>query len=804
MIINLRLLKKRKAYLIVSLVGLSLSITFTGLIYLYLKFELGFDKFNSNQKLIYRVETALYSEYVKDRTDPYLRIVELPAPLISVIQSEVPSIEFLTRLKKSYKDGVLKFNDKVFSEKITYVDQDFFRMFSFKLLFGDKNSCLKTKSSIVLTQKKAYKYFGEQNPIGKLVSLDLGSGAELFEVTGIIEDPPANSSIEFGVLLPLEAWPNYEEYNTLWNEYTYSLFVQLRKNTPVENFKATLDQVTYKAMKDQNDLYKATNNIPPGITKIFEATITPLSDVHWNTKIPWAKTTNPSNLKIISGIAIIILLLASINYISIALVQSPRRKTEVGIRKIYGATFSKLSFQFILESLGQTMLAGLVGVALLVILLPSVSNLVDIHIDFGISLIDIFALIALVVFIAIVAGSYPSFFLSSLSPADVLKSRVTYKVKTWLISGLVIIQFALFLFLGISSVYMLQEMNFINTKDLGYNKSQIIVIPTFGDRSETNQIVEQFKQRAVQDSKVISVCGTSRAFFKGISNMGYVDGRGERKSAKAYSVDSDYLKTLQISLLQGRDFDPKSASDINSVIINEQLATEIAPKTIGNYFQWGGSSDSSKIIGIVKGFHYRSFEFPIEPLFLTTNYEKAGPLATLLVRISFDEMAETIFRLKGIWKEINPNRPFEFEFLEDEVQKQYESYQRWTDIMTIATVFASIIAFLGLFGLAGINTVNRYYEVGIRRVFGASSYDVMLLLNRQYGAVIAISAIIAAPASNFALQKWTNSFVYTLPVSIWNLTVYSVLLGTIVVVAAVSYHSLKASFSNPSDTIRYE
>ena len=416
---------------------------------------------------------------------------------------------------------------------------------------------------------------------------------------------------------------------------------------------------------------------------------------------------------------------------------------------------------------------------------------------------DVISFISLIIIITGLNSVYPGIFISSFNPALILKSRVGYRIKMGLVTVLVVLQFSLSLLLATCAIFMFQQMKFIDTRDLGFNKNKVIIIPTYASRSETNLVVERFKQKALQERGVVSVAGVSKSFFKGISNMGFVNIRGEKKSAKVYSVDADYLKTLSLNLISGRNFDSSKKADERSVIVNESLAAEMSETSaLNRNFKWGGILDSSEVIGIVKDFHFRSLERPIEPLLLTMNYKNAGPLQTVLIRFSGD-IHSTIMDLKTIWNEINPGKPFEVSFLEDDVAKQYASYLRWNRIVSISTAFIIVIACIGLFGLAGINTVHRYHELGVRKTFGASVFELLVLLNKRYLVLVAISSCFALPTSYYVVSEWLKNFSYRVPLG-WIFFMEILVLSTFVAVLTVSYHTLKGAMINPAKTLRYE
>jgi putative ABC transport system permease protein len=803
--IAVRNITKHKLYSFINAFGLSIAIAFCLLIYLYIEDERSFDQFNERKVQLFMITERSFNKdlFEQNKDNPYSQSAYLPAKLAEVMQEEMPEVEHVTRFNDG--EGVMKVGATVYKQKVTYIDSGFFKMFSFSLKSGNENKLFRSSNEAVLTKAVAMKYFGNDDPIGKTFTFD-SDGEQTYVVTAIIETPPANSSIEFEMLLPIENRPYFKRNRESWGSFGYPTFVQIRAQTNLNKFKQNFAKLTDKYLHERFEKRRERQNIPVKFV-VGDLRVVNLSDVHLNTEVSWPHVSDPKYALILGGIALLILVIACINYISLALTTSASRRIEVGIRKVVGAAKRQLVYQFAFESVALSLIAMIAGVILTIVALPVFNSFTGKGMEITVaSFAKLFSVSFLLsVFIGALAGSYPSIFLSGFLPAAVLKGRFTSRVNAGFTKPLVVLQFALSAFLIISSVIMYQQMKYVTTKDLGYNQQQIMVIPTHvGWNIEADNIVARLRDKLSEIPEVKNVSGTNASFNQGWSRYGY-EIKGELKTAFVYRVDAEYLKLLDIKLVDGRNFDEQRASDSTAIIVNEALVKDMGwKKPLEEHLNWREDSTSlgSEVIGVMKDYHFLSLEQEIEPLFLSIN-KNLGYLTTAMVKISPENIPATVEKIKASWNEVNPGKPFEYTFVDEDVARQYERYQQWMNITGLSTLMAILIASLGLFGLAGINAVNRTKEIGIRKVMGAELMNIFMLLNKQYVYFSIIAFIVAAPVSYYVMNKWLSDFKFHIAIS-WQIFAVSSIAGLLVAIFTVSYHAVRASRINPAETLKHE
>lgn len=806
--IAFRNISKRKLYSFINAFGLSIGIAFCILIYLFINDEKSFDQFHTNKDRIYRLHCTSFDEEKLKKAEPnvYSSHAYLPAKLTEVMRDEMAEVEHITRFN-NWGEGILRCNGKVFTESVAFVDSGFFHMFTFPLISGDARKMFNNPTDAVLTEEIALKYFGDKDPIGQTLTFTVNE-EKTFVVAGVIQNPPANSSLQFKILLPLAAQPNFDHSKENWGNFSFPTFVQLRQGTNGSTFKANLDSLTQKYMADRLLKWRESNSVPAEY-KVFEFNFMNLATIHQATEVGWEKVTDPKYSWILGGIAALILLIACINYISLALTTSASRRVEIGIRKVIGAQRGQLIAQLSLESIVLSFASMVFGIGLAILFLPAFNRFTGKGITFSnvntVEWLGITLLITLIV--GLLSGSYPSFFLSRFLPASILKGRFTSRLQAGFTKPLVVFQFFLSASLIICSVIMYRQMKFIATKELGFEKDHVIAVETqAGYDIKSERAFEQFKNALASNTSVADVAGTSSSFNQGWSRYGYkID--GENKQAYVYRVDANYIPLLGIKMAMGRNFDPALASDSSAIIVNEALVKDMGwedPLNEHLNFHEDSTSLGAKVIGVVKNYHFTSLEQDIEPMFLSINPKDMGYVTTVLVKLKGSDLKASVESVKQSWNVLFPDKPFEYTFVDEDVARQYESYNRWMNITGLSTGFAIVIACLGLFGLAGINAVNKTKEIGIRKVMGAELSNIFILLNKQYVWLSLIAFALAAPVSWYVMQEWwLQSFKFRITIG-WELFAISMLVGLVAALLTVSYHGIKAAMVNPAETLKYE
>lgn len=791
-----RSMAKRKLYSFINAFGLSIAIAFCTLIYLFIQDERSFDQFHKNKAKICLMYGVNYTGNVERKNDEPLfqKTYHMQMGLAAAMKADLAQVEFATHFCKTQK--TLSYKESIFKEDITYVDADFFKMFSFTLVNGNRAKLFEKDDEIVVTMDAAKKYFGRVDVLNELLMVE----AKSYTVTGVIENPPANSSVQFSVLLPIQSWKTYNDSRfTTWFYQSYPTFVQLHEHADETALRAGIQKIKEKHMGVALRDMQASSNVPDNLP-FYDINYVKLTDVHMQKELNFNRASDPQYAFILSGIAILILAIACINYILLSLTTSIKRRTEVGVRKAIGALRRQLIYQFSMESVILSVLSSVLGAGLVWLFLPAFNRFTGKAIEWqNVNLIPVLMIIlGCSIMIGLLAGAYPSLHLSGFKPMQVLRGPAV-RLSANFSKPLLVVQLVLSSFLIICSVIMYRQMEFVTTKDLGYNQYQLLVIPTQAKRNENHDFIERFRQRCSSNPDVVAIAAADYDF--GGTNFFRVGYDAEdKRSMEVYvlSVDPYFLETIQIEVIKGRNFTVADGMDtVHSIIVNEAFVHNARmDNPIGCYVP----GLSSRIIGVVKDFHFASLEREIDPMFLAIENEG---LNNMLVRISGNNIGKTVSQLRRVFNEVASDKPFEYSFVDERVAQQYASYNRWTNAMGLSTLFAILISCLGLFGLSGINAVNRTKEIGIRKVMGAKLSNIFILLNKQYVFYAFIAFTLAIPLSWYAMNQWLESFKFAIGMG-WEIFAFSILAGLAIALLTVSYHAIKAALINPADTLKHE
>jgi putative ABC transport system permease protein len=795
--VALRNILKYKFFSAINILGMTIGLTACLLITLYVVDELSFDTFHKNADRIYQV--GLHGKLGGQD----LHVANTCPPMAAALVADIPEVEAATRIAGFFGQPAVKYEDKSFAEeKVYFADSNFFDFFSFHLVEGDPKTALKDPNTVVVTPAIATKYFGSEPALGKI--LTIGADNKAYKVTGVIEEAPSNSHFTYNMLVSSESSENLKSGIWLSNfMYTYYL---LRENNSVDVVNAKFEGLvekyigpemerfmgtTFKAMKEQGGAYGYYS--------------TKLTDIHFDTisQGPIDPGGNMTYVYFFSGIGAFILLIACINFMNLSTARSAGRAKEVGLRKTLGSLRAQMVYQFLSESTLYSMAAVVLSIAACYFMLPSFNVLSGKQLTMAAFANPMFygGLVVLVIFVGVIAGSYPAFYLTSFSAVEVLKGKVRAGMKSKGVrSFLVIFQFALSIFLIIFTAVVYQQIQYMQEKNLGIDKNNILVLKSTG-RLGNNK--EAFRNALEQQSGVVDVSYTNNS-FPGVNNTTVFrePGGNQDHIMGVYSADHNHMDVMKFEMKEGRFFSKDFPSDSMAIILNEAavrefnytdpLNSEIMYNDNGNEFK------RYKIIGIVKNFNFESFKTQVRPLALLLSKDGRN----LMIRYEGNPSAlvENVGRL---WKEQANNEPFEYEFLDESFDQLFRSEQRMGTIFSVFSGLAIFVACLGLFALSAFTSEQRTKEIGIRKAMGASSFSLTVLLSKEFTRLVLIAFIPAAAGGWYISNSWLQDFTYRIEIN----PLILVLSGVAAIIIAwltVSFQSIKAALSNPVESLRYE
>ncbi len=806
--IALRHVLKYKTYSFINIFGLAVGVACCILVFLFVQHEMSYDKFHEHADRLYRVNLLTKTPAGSMKIGG-----GQPLPLAPTLKATFPEIRFATRFAQS--NAVVRTSpENATKEQVLFADGDFFKTFSFPLLHGSAEAALADKKSIVLSEAMAQKYFGIEAPLGQTLTLNFGGGDEDFTVAGVARKIPGNSSITFDFLLRYENAPNYKDLETSWTSWGAVTFVQLAANVQPAKLQAKFRAFEKNYYQDMINTWQILGWIAKE-EGALQLSLQPLATIYLTPGVESLfPTSNPAYSYILSGVGLIVLLIACINFTTLAIGRAASRTLEVGMRKTMGATRGRLLRQFWGEGLLFSLLALFMGIALAEFFLPAFNSLANktlaIHYPGNWPIYGVMA--SLVFFVAFVAGGYPAVFLSGFQPIAILKNRLSLGSKHRLSQVLVVVQFSLSVLLIICAMIMSGQLRHLKTQNPGFNEEQVVVIPTNARGEEGEQMLERYRQRLRGYSSIVGLTGNSNGFNKERSWQSFGTKDGANWQVNIMRVDKDFVKTTGMEIVQGRDFSPEMTSDVTeAVLVNEALVAAFGwndPARSGQKFsdfslgKWNDPvMKEPAIIGVVRDFNYASLHEKVKPLVLYLAPEKA--IKYIFVRLASGDFASSLELLRNAWREAAQGKPFDYYFLDEDFDRQYRAEERWAQIVSYATLFAIVIACVGLFGLSALAVTKRTKEIGIRKVLGASVAGVVSLLAGDFLKLVALANIIAWPIAWYAMNQWLQNFAYRIDIGWWMFALAGGL-ALLIAFVTVSTQAIKAALANPIDSLRYE
>lgn len=794
-----------KYFTLMNMLGLAVGITAAILIFIYIQDQVSYDAHNENFERIYRLEGDFY---INEKQD-LMAITQIP--LGPTLKDEYPEIEEQARILPRRDLYFEKGEDTFKEDSIMLADSTLFKIFTVPFLYGDPATSLSEPFTMVISESLAHKYFGKTNVIGEsMKNLDNSQ----YTITGVFEDLPSNVHLRFNGLLSaatIEEQIGSERFNdrssgSFWNVQTYT-YVLLAENTTPDMVLAKFPEFYDTYMKELGDQINAS----------FSLRITPLKNVHFQKdELTWdLPKGNMNYVYIMAIIGVLLILIASINYTNLTTARATSRGKEIGIRKVGGASKGNLRAQFLGESVVTALMAGIVASLLTALALPLFNTLSGNSFNWNVLLQPtiILFILGLSILTGLLSGLYPSTYLASFNPVSILKGNgVSEKDRGWLRQGLVMIQFMISAIMIIGSVVVALQMNFIQKKNLGFDRDQILML-TLNDTAVINNVtafMEEIERHPAVEESAISTTAPGRFYGKQVMTAEQNNGEMIEKAFNQCFVSFDYMNTLGLTLVKGRFYDREFGSDMtNAFVVNQAMVEEMqwGENAIGKQFIrgvniQGANNPVGEIIGVVEDYNYGSLHNPVEPLLLACQ-ENANFMRILSVRVGGDQMEEVLSWIEEQRNAFNPAYPLQYSYLSDELEQLYGEEKI---IFTLVISFTGLIIFLsslGLLALSAFMTIKRKRETGIRRVMGASQNQILAIFLLQFSKWVLISNLIAWPLAFFAMKNWLQNFTYRIEFPLWTF-ILSLLLSLIIAVITVSWQSIKVSRMNPAESIRAE
>jgi len=797
----LRNMKHNKVHTSINIVGMAVAFTCSIVIFLTVYFMFSFDDFHINKDRIFKAYN--FSKGAdNDETN-----TSMPYPLQPALLSENAGIEKATLVRNAGNGVMYKEAEKELGIKL--VDNDFFSMFSFPVLSGNRQSPLGNLNDVVITDYAAKIIFDKESPIGKSIKVKINDAWKQLTVSAVVKDFPPNSSLKFDVLARTELNDSYPQEKSAWDNQHSDLFVMIAANTNQKNVETRLRQVIKKYQPLNVEARKKDGFRPDENGDYASLRLFPLTEIHFNPKFSGGGGVNKSGLYIILMIGVMILLIACFNFVNLNIGLSFNRSKEMGIRKCLGAGKRQVWLQVFGESFFVCLLAMIVGVIGSALLLKLMQQNFASPVRFSMLFNPLFILIllAVLVLVAFISGGYPSAIVSRLKTTEILKGKFNLKKSGLLRNGLVVAQFVIACVLICATIIIYQQFNYLRNASLGYETTSLISIP-IRDGSKSRNIIHQLRMRLSGQSSILSVSGTDVNLGVGKdggtsrSMLGF-DYKGGTVRTTVLSADYNILQTIGIKPLEGRDFSTTYVTDSsNAVVISESLAKQLNNKNIlGTGFSTDSAAAKLNVVGIIPDFHLYSMHEKADALMITLEPEQS--LGYALVRIKTANPIQTMDLIKNTYAKLEPGVVFKGSFVEENIERWYSTEKQMGRMFTASAVVAIILSCMGLFGIALIAIRQRVKEIGVRKVLGASAGGIAAMVTKDFIKPVLLAMVIAIPIAWWAMSHWLQDFVYRIQIS-WMVFVIAAASAIFIAVITISYNAIKAALANPVKSLRTE
>jgi len=786
---------RHKGYTLLNVVGLALGITCCLLILMWVMDELSYDQFHENKNRIYRVEQdQFYSGSV-------FHVNVTPYPMAEGLIAEIPEVKDASPYPY-VGTLLLRYGEKVFFENnLRAVTASLLRMFFFPMIREEVETALEKPNSIVITEEIAEKYFGNEDALGKVITINNRFD---FTVTGILKNLPTNTILQFDMLVPFIFLEDLGRTIDEWGWNSIVTFVQLHDQVILNEVEEKITELRYRKVLDLlQDDPEELEQFQQGRKTQFM--LMPVVDIHLHSYGGYNRSMGEIlYVYVVSAIALFVLLIACINFMNLSTARSGNRAKEVGLRKVVGAKKGNLVWQFYGESILLAFIGLFFSLLIIFFILPGFSTLAGKEFTFKTLLHWKFlvGMFSVTLLTGLIAGSYPALFLSAFQPVKILRGGLNIGAKGSLFRKvLVVVQFTLSISLIIGTSVIYKQLQFMKTKELGYDKEHLIYVPLRGD---TRQSYEVLKHELLKENKVVNVTGTNFYPTNLSSNSSGGDWEGKDPNLNILisfgSVDFNYIETMGIELLEGRSFSKEFSTDTSTAfMVNEEVVRIMGVESVVNK-RFSFMDIDGTIIGVMKNHHFQSVSENIEPLAI---YSRPQNVNYIVVRLQSDDIQKGIDFVRSTWETIIPNYPFDYRFVDEVLDQMYQGWERLSTLLKYFAFLAILIACLGLFGLASFTAEQRTKEIGVRKVLGASVVNLMLLMSKEFTKWVLIANILAWPIAYFIMKNWLQSFAYRTSLAWW----IFVLTGAVALVIAlitVSYQSVRAALTNPVDALKYE